>query len=403
MKSNMKWRLLAVPAALMVLGIPAVGCDQIAGATDTLCCKDFKVGADLGAVDWEIEGDGKATFGAFMQATADFAGTTTAAVTEVGAACQAIAQDLGAEMTDAASVAAIGNETDNAKRTTAWCTLAVAQINAQYAGKLVVTAQPPSCSFNASVQANCEAKCTVDVTCKGDLGKIEARCTPAQISGKCDGECRGTCEGSANLAVSCTGVCEGTCEGTCSGACSKTGMGGQCRGACDGNCSGECRGACKATTGVKLSCEGDCTGGCSGTLIAPKCKGELTPPSAKCQGTAECNGSCKASASAKAECTPPSVEVSFTGMASVNSKFAVASLKLNLPKILVAFEGKGKILLENAKALGELTGSFVTNAKDLSVKAGLCAIPAGEALATSATNLQVTVTASSSVLTAVGM
>jgi hypothetical protein len=396
MKSNMKWRLLAVPAALMVLGIPAVGCDQLAGATDTLCCKDFKVGADLSAVDWDISGDGKATFGAFMQATADFAGTTTAAVTEVGAACQAIAVDLGA---DANGV----KETDNAKRTTAWCALAVAQIKLQVGGKLVVVAQPPSCSFNASVQANCEAKCTADVSCEAELGDIKARCTPAQLSGKCKAECTGTCEGSANLAVSCTGVCEGTCEGKCSSTCSKTGPGGDCRGACDGTCAGECRGSCKVDAGAKLKCEGDCTGGCTVDIVAPKCKVELTPPSAKCQGKAECSGSCKASASAKAECTAPSVEVKFMGTATVDTDLAVASLKMNLPKILVAFEGKGKILLENAKALGELTGGFVSNAKDLSVKAGLCAIPAGEALATSATNLQATVTASSSVLTAVGM
>lgn len=395
MKSNMKWRLLAVPAALMVLGIPAVGCDQIAGATDTLCCKDFKVGADLGAVDWEIDGDGKATFGAFMQATADFAGTTTSAVTEVGAACQAIAVDLGADPSGV-------KETDNAKRTTAWCNLAVAQIKTQLDGKLVVVAQPATCSFNASVQANCEAKCSADVSCEAELGDIKARCTPGQLSGKCKAECTGTCEGSANLAVTCNGVCEGTCEGKCAGACSK-GTSADCRGACDGTCGGECRGACKVDSGAKVACEGDCTGGCSVEIVAPKCKAELTPPSAKCQGSAECSGSCKASASAKAECTAPSIEVRYTGTATVDTKLAVASLKLNLPKILVAFEGKGKILLENAKALADLTGGFVTNAKDLSVKAGLCAIPAGEALATSATNLQVTVTASSSVLTAVGM
>jgi hypothetical protein len=396
MKSNVKWRLFAAPVALVILGIPVGACNQLAGATDTLCCKDFKVGADLSAVDWDITGDSKATFGAFMQATADFAGTTTAAVTEVGAACQAIAVDLGA---DAKAV----KETDDAKRTTAWCNLAVTQINAQLAGKLVVVAQPPSCSFNASVQANCEAKCTADASCEAELGDVKVRCEPGKLSGKCKAECTGTCEGSANLAVSCTGVCDGTCEGKCSGACSKTGMGGDCRGACDGQCKGECRGACKVDAMAKVACEGDCTGGCSVDVVAPKCKGELTPPSAKCQGKAECSGSCKASASAKAECTEPSIEVKFTGTASVDTDIAVASLKLNLPKILVAFEGKGPILLANAKALGELTGGFVSNAKDLSVKAGLCAIPAGEALKTAAENLQVTVTASTSVISAVGL
>src|SRR6478609_4748526 len=120
MNKKMKWRLIASPVAMLVLGLPAVACNQLTGATDTLCCKDFKVGADLSAVDWDIKGDGAATFGAFMQATADFAGTTTAAVSDVGAACQAIALDLGA---DPASV----KDTDQAKRTTAWCGLAVTQ------------------------------------------------------------------------------------------------------------------------------------------------------------------------------------------------------------------------------------------------------------------------------------
>jgi hypothetical protein len=396
MKSNVKWRLLAVPVGLMMAGIPALGCDQLEGATDTLCCKDFKVGADLSAVDWDITGDGAATFGAFMQATADFAGTTTASVTEVGAACQAIAVDLGA---DANGV----KETDNAKRTTAWCNLAVAQIGAKLGGKISVVAQPPTCSFNASVQANCEAKCTADASCEAELGDISARCEPGMLSGKCSAECTGTCEGSANLAVTCNGTCDGTCEGKCMGMCSKTAQGGDCRGACQGNCDGECRGSCEIAGKAKATCEGDCTGSCSVDFVAPKCKVELKPPSAKCQGSAECSGSCKASASAKAECTAPSIEVLFNGQTSAEINLQIASLKLNLPKILVAFQGRGPILLANAKALADVTGNFVTNAKDLSVKAGLCAIPAGEALATAATNLQVTVTASTGVMKAVGM
>jgi hypothetical protein len=398
MKSKSKWRLLAVPVAAVTLGIPAVACDQLAGAQNALCCTDFKVGADLSAVDWEVKGEGAATFSAFMQATGDFAGTATAAVNEVGAACQAIAIDLGA---DANGV----KETDDAKRTTAWCNLAVAQIKAKITakGSLVVVAQPPQCSFNASVQANCEAKCSANVMCEAELGDIKARCDPGQLSGKCSAQCTGTCEGSANLAVSCTGVCEGTCEGSCSGNCSKTGMGGQCRGACDGTCNGECRGSCKIDAGAMATCEGNCTGGCSVELTAPKCKVELKPPSAMCQGQAECSGSCKASASAKAECTEPSIEVKFMGMASAEIDLAIASLRLNLPKILVAFEGKGKVLLDNATALAQLTVSLVGNAKDLSAKAGLCAIPAGEALARAGDNLSATVTASGSILTTVGL
>ena len=394
MKSNVKWRLFAAPVALMILGIPAVACDQIAGATDTLCCKDFKVGADLSAVDWEIEGEGKATFSAFMQATADFAGTATAAVADVGSACQAIAVDLGADPRGV-------KQTDQAARTTAWCNLAVERINMVLGGKITVVAQPPSCSFNASVQANCEAKCTVDASCEAELGNIELRCDPGEISGKCRAECTGTCEGSANLAVTCDGVCKGTCEGTCAGNCSVKGANGDCRGSCDAACKGSCRGSCDVDAKAKVACEGDCTGGCSATLVAPKCKGELKPPSAKCQGSAECAGSCRASANAKAECTEPSVEVRFSGTSSVDTDLAIASLRMNLPKIVAAARGKVTLLAANAEELVSVTGSFAGNAKDLSVKAGLCAIPAGEALAQAGTNLKATVTASASVLGAV--
>lgn len=394
MKTNVKWRFVAAPVALMMLGIPAVACDEITGAADTLCCKDFKVGADLSAVDWDIDGDGAVAFGAFMQATADFAGTATAAVADVGAACQAIAIDLGA---DAKAV----RETDQAKRTTAWCELAVAQINTVLGGKVTVVAQPPSCSFNASVQANCEAKCSVDASCEAELGDISVRCDPAEISGKCRAECTGTCEGSANLAVACDGVCKGTCEGDCSAGCSNNGPGNTCRGSCSGTCKGECRGSCDVSANAKVQCDGDCTGGCSIAVTAPKCKGELKPPSAKCQGSAECSGSCRASANAKAECTEPSVEVQFSGTASVETDFAIASLRLNLPKIVAAARGKVTLLAANAEELVMVTGSFAANAKDLSVKAGLCAIPAGEALAQAGTNLKATVTASANVLGAV--
>jgi hypothetical protein len=395
MKSNRNWRLVAMPVALAALGVPAVACDTLNGVQSTVCCTDFKVGADLTAVDWGAKGDAEVKFGAFMQAAADFAGTTTAMVNEVGAACQSIAIDLGGDPTKV-------TETDAAKRTTAWCNLAVAQIKAQLSGGVVISFQPPACSFNASVQANCEAKCTADASCQGSLGDIKARCDPAKLSGKCKAQCTGDCEGSANLAVSCTGVCTGTCEGKCSAACSAM-SGAECRGRCDGTCTGQCRGSCKLDAGAMAMCEGDCTGGCTVDLVAPKCKAELTPPMASCQGSAECSGSCKASASAKAECTEPSVEVQYMGMATADTTLAISSLRLNLPKILVAFEGRGKILLDNAEGLVTVTESFVGSAKDLSVKAGLCAIPAGEALKTAGDNLTVTVQASTSVLGAVGV
>jgi modification target Cys-rich repeat protein len=395
MKSNMKWRLLAAPFALMILGIPVVACDSLTGAADTICCKDFKIGTDLSAVDWEITGNNAPMFGAFMQATADFAGTATTAAADVGAACQAIAIDLGA---DPQSV----KLTEQATRTAAWCDVAVKQINAVLGENVTVIAQPPSCSFNASVQSRCEAKCTVDETCAAELANVELRCDAGEISGKCRADCNGTCEGSANLAVQCDGICKGTCEGTCEGgSCSNPGQGNECRGSCEGTCKGSCRGSCDIASGAKVTCTGDCTGGCSIAVTAPKCKGELKPPSAKCQGRAECAGSCRASANAKAECTEPSVVVKFSGTSTIDTDLAVASLQLNLPKIVAAARGKITLLAANADELLMTTNLFVSNAKNLSVKAGLCALPAGDALTHAGANLTATVTASAAILSAV--
>jgi hypothetical protein len=396
MNKHRNLRLVAMPLALAGLALSAVGCeDALSNPLDTLCCTDFKVGADLTAANWEIEGEANAKFSAFMQASADFAGVTTAVVNDVASACQAMAVDMGADETAV-------TETDSAERAEHWCQLAVAQINAVVTanGSIEVVAQPPSCEFSASAQASCEGKCSANVECEAELGNIEARCDPGKLSGKCDAKCTGTCEGSANLAVTCDGICEGTCEGTCAGNCSAQGPGGSCKGTCDATCDGECRGSCKADANADLQCEGNCTGGCDVELKAPRCTAELTPPSAECQGSAECSGSCKASASAKAECRPGSVEIAVTG--NIDAK-AIASLKLNLPKILLIAQARGEVLFQNATVLADLTASLVVDAPSLSAKAGLCAIPAAEALVTAGANLEASVSASASVLGAVGM
>jgi modification target Cys-rich repeat protein len=386
-----------MPLALAALALPAAGCDEagIPNPTEDLCCTDFEVGADLSAADWGIEGSANATFSAFMQATADFAGVTTAVVNDVASACQAMALDMGASEADVTA-------TDAAGRAEAWCQLAVTQINTvvKAQGSVTIKAQPPSCELSVSAQASCEASCTANVMCEAQLGDIKARCDAGQLSGSCTAECSGTCEGSANLAVACEGTCSGTCEGQCQGTCATQGAGGECAGSCDGTCTGKCRGSCAVEANANVQCEGSCTGGCSVELQAPRCKAELTPPSAECSGEAECSGSCKASASAKAECRPGSVEVVATGMVDARH---IASLKLNLPKILMIAQARGELLFQNASALVTLSGDLVVRAPDLSVKAGLCAIPAAAALATAADNLQASVSASASITGALGM
>lgn len=393
MNKYTKLRFAAMPFAVAAIALPLTSCKD--NPLDTLCCTDFKVGVDLTGADWEVEGSASATFSSFMQASADFAGVTTAVVNDVGSACQAMAIDMGAEESEV-------TETDAAGRAEHWCQLAVAQINAvvKANGTISIVAQPPSCQFNANLQASCEGKCSANVDCQAELGNIEARCDPGKLSGKCDAECTGSCEGSANLAVSCEGTCEGTCQGTCEGNCSVEGPGGQCKGACDGKCDGECRGSCKVEAGANVACEGNCTGGCSVELRAPRCTVELTPPSAECQGDASCSGSCQASASASAECTPGSIEIDFTGNISAT---AIASLKLNLPKLLLIVDARGAALLANAEALISVSADLVVEAPDLSVKAGLCVLPAIDALVAAGENLDVSVSAGASVLGTLNM
>ena len=388
MNTKMKWRMALSPLLLAVVASPVAGCDEagLDNPLDALCCSDFKVGADLTGVDWGLEGDANVQFSAGIQAIADFSGSASAVVTDVGSACQALAIDLGAE--EGAVTA-----TEPAQRTKEWCDLAVAQITANVMGQgsIEITFQPPVCSFSVSAQASCEAKCTADVMCMAELGDISARCEAGSLSGKCSAECTGSCEGSANLAVTCEGRCEGTCEGMCSG--------NQNGGSCDGVCDGTCRGTCAMEGGASVTCEGDCTGGCSVEVTAPKCKAELTPPSASCQGSAECNGSCEASASAKAECKEPSIEINASG--NIDAQ-AIAALKLHLPKIILVAEVRGQLLLDNAQVVAGFSGSLAAGAS-ADATAALCLVPAGVAIADAVTNIDASVKATLAVTGSLGM
>ena len=388
MNTKMKWRMALSPLLLAAVVSPVAGCDG-SNPLDALCCSDFKVGADLTGVNWGLEGDANVQFSAGIQAIADFSGSASAMVTDVGSACQALAIDLGAE--EGAVTA-----TEPAERTRQWCAAAVAQINANVMGQaeLTISFQPPVCSFSVSAQASCEAKCTADVMCQADLGNIEARCEPGMLSGKCSAECTGSCEGSANLAVSCNAQCQGTCEGMCDGNPSG--------GSCDGVCDGKCRGTCEATGDASVTCEGDCTGECSVDFKAPKCKAELTPPSASCQGSAECNGSCEASASAKAECKEPSIEITAQGNVSAEVELAIAALKLHLPKLILVAEVRGQLLLDNAQVVAGFSGNLAAGAS-ADATAALCLIPAGAAIVDAVANIDASVTATLAVTGSLGM
>jgi hypothetical protein len=383
-------RKLSLATLLVIPLVTGAGCeaaDKLKEAQGDLCCTDFKVGADLSNVDWGIEGEGKAEFSAFMQASADFSASASGLVLELGTLCQAVAVDMGADENEV-------KETDPGNRAAAWCNIVVTKIKA--AGSISIEAQPPVCSISASAQANCEASCSGKAECQLQPGELP-QCEGGEASFSCEGKCQGSCTGSADLAVtcegSCSGTCEGSCEGTCEGKCNGTESSGQCQGTCEGTCSGscagKCRGSCKAEANANLECEGECSGSCEGTIKAPRCSGGSLPK-AKCQVSADCSGSCSASAQAKAECKPGSLRIKATG--DLNAR-AIASLEANLPKIRVLLEARAKLLAANAQTVVQVGGRFTAKG-NLSVKATACLIPAVAALSEAAGNVQATGTVS---------
>jgi hypothetical protein len=286
-------------------------------------------------------------------------------------ACARIASDLGEDADPAAT-----NVTD--EQLTDTCDLAVTAIaaaKASVSGGIELIYVPPRCEVAASAQLSCEASCDVDAMCQP--GSIEARCTAAELSGKCEGTCTGEvrCEGSASVAAECegrcdaecTGTCEGTCKGECDGTCSAMGTSGECEGTCDGTCTGSCsatctgtcKGTCTLEANAMVECEAQatCKGGCSVEYEAPKCEAELMEPS--CKMNAECEAGCKGQAQFKATCTEPEVSVVAMGNAELT-----ATLEANLPAI---FEVKARAeLVANAavdvassavKVAGEVAGS----------------------------------------------
>ncbi|MBL8739783.1 MAG: hypothetical protein JNK04_01780 [Myxococcales bacterium] len=386
METKKHFRMAGVPLVLAAILAPvaaAPGCDG-ANPLDALCCTEFKPGTNMLAVDWGIEdATVNARFGAAIQAIGDFSGTATAIVTDLGTLCRNMAVELG-ESPDAVTT------DDPGDYATQWCDKAatvVASVKAQ--GSIQIDYQEPQCSFSVEASAGCEAHCDVSGSC--DPGSVEVRCTGGELSVKCEGElsCHGKCEGSANVAVSCSGACSGECNGTCDGTASNGAS-------CAGQCEGECRGSCDVSGGAGVECEGECVGeaACSGTATAPKCTGQVDPPS--CDIDADCQASCDASASAKAECTPPAVTI--TGAAEF--KLQIGVLKKYLPEILLLAEARLPLLQANVDALIDVSANL-DGAFEGDGAAVFCLVPAGAAVIDAGENISIAFTASASVGNAV--
>ena len=404
MKKSTRFSAPIAIAAALAIPIFAQGCS----AADQLCCSDpTKV---------EIKGQAGAQFSVAVGAAADLAAVAQGSLDDVVSACRNMAQDLDAPPAEIEKAqAAQGGDA-----ATAWCNLAVAQIKGQIQAKgaLSIAFQPPKCEASVSAKANCQAKC--DVSGKCDIkanppvctgGKLEVSCkgtctakagATLSCEGSCGGECSGSCtaEGGIKCEGKCEGNCEaeagvagsgaqadGTCKGTCKGTCSATAPGVTCTGSCKGSCKGEC----KATGSVAVKCDGEC----KGDFEPLKCEGGKLEGG--CKVEAKCDANCDASVSAKAECTPP--ELTIKAAAGVEAKY-IASLKANLPQLIVVFQARGTAFVSLiTQVSGSLAGSV---SGDIGVKGLACLNTVGAQVVAATGQMTAAVSASGNVVGSLG-
>src|SRR6478752_4429470 len=408
---NLKSRLkpfTAVAFAALALSTVVAGCSDLKNAQDAACCTEFKAGEDMASVDFGVDASIKGSFSAFATAASDLSAVGTGAIADVTTACQNIALDLGADASDPSVVGATGP-----KALKAWCALAKAQISLNFGpkGKLAESAtahfKAPTCSASLTATANCQASCDANVecdikahppTCTGGTLTVECsgECTASAkadvaCTGSCSGKCSGSCTASGGVKVDCKGKCDGTCTAGVAGGATENGSGIQGDGDCKGSCDGHCDAACKGSASAKVKCDGNC----SAEATPLKCEGGKLEGG--CSADANCQGSCNASAKAKAECTPPSVslEAEFTGSADAKLQYetAIASLEVNLPKVLVVLEARGgdfkDALAAAVKTAGDVAGSGKLNAKG-----AVCGLLIGETIGQASENFGAALAAS---------
>lgn len=415
-------RICCVAGALLLQSVPS--CSSEGNPLSTLCCTEFKVGADLSSVDFGLQAQVRGQFLAFAQASSDLAATATAALHDVQTACRNIAVELGATEADIANA----ESQPERERTTALCRLAVTQINTRVTARAQVKVefQPPVCELSVQAQARCEGQCSAsgkcDVkanppVCRG--GRLEIVCkgectAKAGATLHCEGSCTGNCEGScvAQGGVRCNGQCDGTCTaegsatgqafdargnciGTCQGTCSATPPGVRCQ----GSCNGQCDAACRAEANASVTCDGTC----SGDYEPLRCTGGTLEGG--CDVQANCKANCEASAAARAECRPPSVQVTTDVAVSPELGRYIQVLEANLPPLLVALKARGKTfvdLVANLAGSAGATGSAVISG-DLSAKATACLVPIAVTVGEASVNARVSVEASAQVLGSMGV
>lgn len=415
--------VLAGAVGAMALG--SGGCSAVSNAAQAAQgCDEFSGGVSaVGSLD--IDANTKA----FVTAAAQLQGVATTMEGNVLTACIGIATDLGQMDTWTAKGPDGGGKLDD--EVTEACNKAVVGINAALMAATAaqvtcgLSVSGGECQVQAQAQIDCEGKCTGAASCM--MGSIEARCTPAQLTGQCSGTCNAsaTCEGSATVQANCQGSCSGECSGSCTppsggsvdcngmcnGTCMGTQTGGMCQGkcagtctymqgmsgSCSGSCKGTCSGSCKLDANAMVNCGANvnCTGGCSVAYTAPQCEGKLTPP--MCNIDANCEASCQSQAEFSAMCTPPTVKLDCTGMVTTQITTLVMTLEKNLPAIFAAAKAQGQLAVDAAGSVATTGKAVVANVGNLGGKAIACAGVAAQAAVSASLSVNVSVMASASV------
>ncbi len=400
-----RWKLAAMPAALIVVaspliancsgGLPGIGggaLGDVAGAMEG--CPEFEKGDFSGVANLDASAKG------FLEASAKFSALVKEMEVGLIDACGELGKALDVPE---AELKAEPKDGEGAKKV---CGAVAAKLDAfmkaNADAQLEIELVAPKCYADVDTMMKCFGECGSPI----QPGELKASCEGGEITGKCDGKCSGSCKVAAG--AECKGTCQGSCSGKCdakfSGKCGgkcdgkcdgKDSKGAACAGTCEGkcdakaegSCGGNCEGKCDASCEVKggAKCEGECQGGCDVDVKEPKCTGNFKPPKVSIQ----CQAQCGAKAAANFKCDPPGINIVAKGKAKTDISKVVMGLRVALPKI--AEIGMGK-----AKAIGEVGVTLATQVKDAAqgiakagAKAGVCATVAAEGVASAVGGLKV--------------
>lgn len=383
-------------AGLLCSSFALLGCGN--GGVPGVCRLDFTrpVVANFGDGDLD----------ALLEATARLHMAATDLDSEVRAACNGIATDLGAPLATDTEIA---------------CNRAVEQIERVKAendgATLVVDYTPGVCSASGSALVACVGRCDASF----DATATPPTCVGGMLSGSCSGACCGSCtiEGTVECTGSCAGscagtcsgqvrgACTGTCTGQCDGVCAATAADGSCAGACDGacngvcagtvtgscsgTCGGTCQGSCRYPDDLMVLCPGVCSGSCDVGYTAPRCEGGHWDVTA----SAECKAACQADVSFDLVCTEPVLVASFSGAATSSADLValLATLEANLPKLLAAGAKAGVVVSATNEFATHLEGA-TSAATSAGLEASSCLVLAIQAQLEALATVNVTVTAS---------